>query len=178
MIMDNKGKIFGKVSIVDLLIVLIVIVGILGIFFTKSKLDNQNVLINGSDMLVKTSTETDKLEIKLKVKEVRDITRDAIIVGDNVYVSVSGEFLGVVSRVESEPAIRDVVANNGTAYSAVVPDRYDVTIIVDADGKKKADGYFTASNIHLLYGKDMEIKTSTIQTTPKVVGITVAESSK
>lgn len=178
MIMDKKGKLFGKVSIVDLFVILVVIVGIVGIFFTKGKLDNEKLLSDNSKMLIKSAAENDKLEIKLKVKEVRDVTRDSIIVGDEVYLVANDKILGTVSRVESVPAVRDVVTNSGVVYSAPVPDRYDVTIVVDADGKKKDEGYYTDSNIHLLYGKEMEIKTSTIQTTPKIEQITVTQTSK
>ena len=53
-----------------------------------------------------------------------------------------------------------------------------MTIVVDADGKRKDEGFYTDSNIHLLYGKEMEIKTSTIQTVPKVDEITVTKTSK
>lgn len=178
MILDKKGKLFGKISIVDLFVVLIVIIGIAGIFFTKAKLDNTEILANDSKMLIKSSAELDKLEIELKVKEVRDITRDAIIVGDEVYTTANDKLLGTVVRVASEPSVRNVVSDNGTVYKAEVPERYDVTIVVEADGKKKEDGYYTESNAQLLYGKEMEIKTSTVQTTPKITGITVTETEE
>ena len=178
MIMDKKGKLFGKVSIVDIFVILVIIIGIVGVFVTKVKLDNEKLLSDDSKMLIKISAEKDKLEIKLKAKEVRDVTRDSIIVGDDVYLVANDKILGTVSRVESEPAMRDVVSDDGTVYTAPVPDRFDVTIVVDADGKRKDEGFYTDSNIHLLYGKEMEIKTSTIQTVPKVDEITVTKTSK
>ncbi len=178
MIIDKKGKLFGKVSIIDIFVLLVIIIGIAGVFVTKTKLDNEKLFSDDSKMLIQTSAAKDKLEIKLKVKEVRDVTRDSIIVGDDVYLVANDKVLGTVSRVESEPAVRDVVSDDGTVFAAVVPDRFDVTIVVDADGKKKDEGYYTDSNIHLLYGREMEIKTSTIQTTPKVDQITVTQTSK
>lgn len=178
MILDKKGKLFGKINIIDLFVILVIIVGIVGIFFTKVELDNEKLLSDESKMLIQSSAEKDKLEIKLKAKEVRDVTRDSIIVGDDVYLVANDKILGTVSRVESEPAMRDVVSDDGTVYTAAVPDRYDVTIVVEADGKKKDEGYYTDSNIHLLYGRELEIKTSTIQTTPKVDEITVTQVSK
>ena len=86
--------------------------------------------------------------------------------------------MGTVSRVESEPAVRNVETNNGTIYSAVVPERYDVTIVVETSGIQKEDGFYTDSNLQLLYGKEMEIKTSTIQTTPRIDGISVKKTVK
>lgn len=178
MILDKKGKLFGKVSIIDLFVILVIIAGVAGVIVTKTALDNEKLLSDDSNMLIHTSAAKDQLEIKLKAKEVRDVTRDSIIVGDEVYLVANDKVLGTVSRVESEPAMRDVICDDGTVYTAPVPDRYDVTIVVDADGKKKEEGYYTALNIHILYGKEMEIKTSTIQTTPKVDEITVTQTSK
>ena len=175
---DKTGKFSVKVNIVDLFVVLIILVGIVGIFMTKAKLDNGDVQSGGSQMLIQSSAEKDILEIKLKVKEVRDITRDAIVVGDTVYLVQTDKALGTVSRVESEPAVRNVETNNGTIYSAVVPERYDVTIVVETSGIQKEDGFYTDSNLQLLYGKEMEIKTSTIQTTPRIDGISVKKTVK
>lgn len=176
MIIDNKGKLFGKINIVDLVVVLVVVVAALGVVLTKVKLDNSKIMSNDSNMLIQSSAELDTLEIKLKVKEVRDITRDAIIVGDDVYLTANDRILGSVVRVESEPAMREVIGNNGTVYQAEVPERYDVTIVVETEGKKKEEGFFTNTNIQLLYGREMGIKTSTIQTTPTIAGIEIIET--
>ncbi len=173
MIIDNKGKLFGKINIVDLVVVLVVIVAVVGVVFTKTKLDNSKILADESNMIIKSSAEMEKLEIALKVKEVRDVTRDAIIVGDDVYLTANDKILGTVARVESAPAVREVTGDNGTVYTAEVPERYDVTLYVEVEGKKKEEGYYTDSNVHILYGRDMEIKTSTVQTMPKVTGVAV-----
>lgn len=178
MIIDEKGKIFGKISIIDLFVILVAIVGVVGIFMTKSKLDNEKILSDDSQMLISSSAELDKLEIELQVKEVRDVTRDSIIVGDDVYLVSSDKILGTVSRVESKPAMRDVVSKNGVVYSAPVPERYDVTIVVETTGKQNEKGYYTASNTQILFGREMEIKTSTIQTIPTVKDIKVTEISE
>lgn len=175
MIIDKKGKLFGKINIVDLIVICIVLVAVVGVVFTKIKLDNSKVMSNPSNMLISSSAQTDKLEIKLKIREVRDITRDAIIVGDEVYIAATDMYLGTVLRVDSTPSIRSVESDNGTAYLAEVPGRYDVTVVVEANGKKKDEGYFTDNNVQIFYGRDMEIKTSTIQTTPKVDGVSVMD---
>ncbi len=175
MILDKKGKLFGKISIVDLAFILVILIAIGGIFFTKAKLEKETVLSNESNMLIKSDTSLDTLQIKMRVKEVRDVTRDAIVVGDSVYVTASDKQLGTVKEVSAEPAMRNVISDNGTVYQATVPDRYDVTIVVEASGKQKEDGFYTDSNIQLLFGREMEITTSTIQTTPQIVEITVAD---
>ena len=54
MIMDKKGKLCGKVSIVDIFVILVIIIGIVGVFVTKVKLDNEKLLSDDSKMLIKT----------------------------------------------------------------------------------------------------------------------------
>ncbi len=175
MIIDKKGKLFGKINIVDLCVVVVIIIGICGVVFTKTKLDNEKILANKDEMLIKTSSELDKLEVKLELVEVRDVTRDAIVVGDEVYLTANDKVIGTIVRVESEPSSHHVTSNDGTVYMAQIPDRYDVTMVMEVDGKKKEDGYYTDTNVPFLYGKEMEVKTSTIQCFPIVKEISVIE---
>ena len=175
MILDKKGKLFGKVSIIDLFVILVIVIGVVGVFSTKSMLDKEKVLSQSGNMFIQSSQKADHLEIAFEVKEVRSFTKDAIIVGDDVFVVSNDRFLGTVSRVESVPSKKTIVTTHGKVYTAEVPERYDVTIYVDANGKKKDDGYFTDSNIKLIIGGEMEVKTSTIQTTPRVKAITANE---
>lgn len=176
MIIDKKGKLFGKVSIIDIFVIIIVIVSIFGISQAMSRIDNDKLMKEDLKTVIDKSSQSDELEIKLTAKGVRDITRDAIIVGDKVYYE--NEVLGVVSYVESEPSMQTVESTDGTVYSAITPDRYDVTIVVETTGRKMDNGYYTDSNIHLLYGKKMEVKTSTILTTPEITEINVLNEAK
>lgn len=175
MILDKKGKLFGKVSIVDIIVLLIVIVGIIGLFFTKMSLDSKKYMSDGSGMLVKTSAEYDKMTVKLKVQNVRDITRDAIVIGDDVYLVEDDVLLGKITDVYSKPATEVVDTNDGNVYTAEIPERYDVTIVVEGYGRKLTDGYYVDSNTRLYFGKSIEVKTTTIQTTPKVTEIIITE---
>ena len=176
--MDKNGKLFGKISIVDIAVILVLVVGVCGIFYTKAELDKGNVLSNDGAMLIKSSAKTDVLEVALKIENVRDITRDAIVVGDEVYITATNKLLGNVVRVESKPHKTDAMTDEGVIYKTAIPERFDVTIVVETAGKKKPEGYFTSNNFHLYYGKSIEVKTSTIQTNPTICGITVIENAQ
>ncbi len=175
MIMDKKGKLFGKVSIVDIIVLLIIFIGIVGLLFTKSRIESKKYMADGSGMMVGQTAQYDKMIIKLKVSNVRDITRDAIVIGDEVYTATGDTLLGKITDVYSEPATVNVDAKDGKMYTAEVPERYDVTIVVEGSGRKLTDGYYVDSNTRLYYGKSIEIKTTTIQTVPQVTEITIVE---
>ena len=172
MIIDEKGKLFGKISIIDICVILIVIIGIAGMYITYSniregKLDgNANVALNSSNAL-------ETAEIDFKLNEVRDVTKNSIIVGDSVYTAKEGTLIGTIKNIEAKPTIKNVVSDNGAVYQATVPEKFDVTIIVEVKGVKIDNGFYTENGEQLLYGDEFEIKTSTIKTTPVISGIKV-----
>lgn len=178
MIIDKKGKLFGKISVVDIAVLLVIVIGVVGLALTKKTLDQKKYMTDGANMLVKSDAGYDKMTVKLTAFGVRDLTRDAIVVGDDVYIIASKDestYLGKIADVYSKPATRNVDANDGTVYNAQIPDRYDVTIVVEGTGRKMDSGYYVDANTRLYYGKEVEIKTTTIQTTPMVTEITTSE---
>lgn len=166
MIIDKKGKLFGKINIIDLCILLVIVVGISGMIFTVAKIKNNSSVLS-SDKKGEAAT----VEVGLLLKEVRDVTRDAIIVGDEVFTTTKGTSLGKITKIESTQSKRTVVTDNGEVYSAIVPEKYDVTIYVETQAKKTETGYHGDDDVRFLYGKYYEIKTSTIKTTPMISSI-------
>lgn len=175
MILDKNGKLFGKISIVDILVILIVAVGIAGAALTVSYINNEKVVSDGSKMLLSAESHSNKMEIGLKLYGVRDVTRDAIVVGDEVYSTKTDDLIGVIKRIDSEPSKQNVVTDNGEVVNTVIPEKFDVTIIVETTGKKTDTGYYTDTGVHILYGKDYEIKTSTIKSTPLVSSVAITD---
>jgi len=172
MIIDKKGKLFGKISIVDICVVLVIIVGVVGTYFAVSvlnsgKLDNNSKVALNSDAPAQTAT------VSLTLHEVRSITKDALIVGDEIFTTGSNAKIGVIKEIISEPSTRSVAASDGTVYTAEIPEKFDVTILVDVTGKDTVTGFYTDSEVRLLYGEYIEIKTSTVKTTPEVTGVVI-----
>lgn len=170
MIIDKKGKLFGKVSIIDICVILIIIVGILGAYITFSTL-NSGKLNDNSKLALNSTSPTISATVTFEVKGVRSMTKDGIRVGDEVYDTKDNKFIGTISKVTSKPAQKEYTGNDGKFYKAVIPEKYDIEIYVDVTGKNTNTGFHTESELQLLYGKEIEIKTPTIKTTPKVSGI-------
>lgn len=168
--LDNKGRLFGKISIVDLLVVIIVAVMLVGSFTAYQKIQNKTVLTEDRALIQNDALDT--LEVTMRLEEVRQITLDAIHVGDEVYMKETGKRLGEITAVTSEPATRLIYDLKGQAVNAEVPMRYDVIMKVEVPGNRLENGYYTADNIQLVYDSAMEIVTPTIQTTPNIEIIT------
>ncbi|MBQ3181590.1 MAG: DUF4330 domain-containing protein [Clostridia bacterium] len=170
MIIDKKGKLFGKISIIDICVILVIIVGILGAYFTVSTL-NSGKLSDNSKLALNSSSPLVSATVTFEVKGVRAMTKDALCEGDEVYETEDNKFIGTISKVTSKPAESEYIANDGTFYKAVIPEKYDVQIFVDVSGKNTQTGFHTESELQLLYGKEIEIKTPSVKTMPEIVGI-------
>lgn len=169
MIIDKNGKLLGKISIVDICVILVVIVGVLGAYFTVSTL-NSGKLNDNSKLALKSSSSTMSATVTFTAKAVRSMTKDAFCVGDEMYDAKDNKLIGIISKVTSEPAQKEYVANDGTFYKSIIPEKFDVDIFVDVKGKNTDTGFHTQSDLQLLYGKEIEIRTPTVKTTPKITG--------
>lgn len=120
-LIDEKGRLFGKINIIDLLIVLLVIAiagGAYLVFFGRSD---------------KQAVETSKVTYDFEITNVNKDFVDAITPGDPIRDSIRGNELGTVVSKESRKATmlnEDII--NGRYIIAEVPDAYDVVITIEA----------------------------------------------
>lgn len=128
---DNKGRLFGKVNIVDLLIVLLLVVAI-GATVYKFGFSAHND-VNETNM---------KIEYVLKASGVRDFTLDSIKIGDSIYDDETDKPLGVITAVEAKDAMDYALKADGTTVYTAKPGRYDAYITVESDARILDGGYF------------------------------------
>ncbi len=169
--LDKKGKLFGKVSIVDIFVVLIILVMLAGSYVVYQKVSNKTVLTENKGLV--SSGVQDSLEVTMRLKEVRQMTMDALSVGDVVYMEETHKYLGKITEIAQTPATRLIYSLDGTSVMAEVPERFDVLLKVNVPGSRLEDGFYTANNIQLVYGSSMGIITPMIQTTTKIESITL-----
>ena len=93
MIIDEKGKLFGKLNIIDLVIILVLIAAIA---FAGFKFLAPSMSKNDS---------TGTAEIKFYIEEVSDFVADKIDIGDKLMDEGKNVPLGVVTNIEFGPAV-------------------------------------------------------------------------
>jgi len=121
-LIDGKGRLFGKINIIDLLIVLLVIAIAGGVYL---------VFFGGSDKQV---VETSKVIYDFEITNVNKDFVDAINMGDFIRDSTRGNELGtVVSKAPRKATMLNEDLINGRYIIAEVPDAYDVVITIEAD---------------------------------------------
>jgi len=168
--LDKKGRLFGKVSIIDILVVVVILVMLAGAFVAYQKISGNEVLTENKG-LVKTNA-IDTLEVTMRVKDVRQMTVDAFTEGEEMFFEDTGKLLGEIKKVTTAPATKLIYDNEGKAVYAEIPQRFDVIVTVHVPGKRLVNGYYTADNIQLAYGSEQKIKTPKVETTAFLETIT------
>ena len=163
--MDKNGKIFGKVSIIDLLVVLAVIVGVAGfsVRFFSNAAENVN--------------EKTKFEYVVEIEEVRSYTIDALSKKGIVTEKKSGGVIGEITNVESEPYKRHQSMSNGRIVAAAVPERYTVRVTVVGEGNETSNGYYIGENVELSVGSTINMTSKYSNSIGKVKSIKVLNNN-
>ena len=120
---NRDGKLFGKVSIIDIVVVVLVIVLALGIY---------KMFVGGSSAVV---TSSEKVECTFIIKNVRSYTADALAKKGPLYDKVSKEYIGEITDVKVEDGLYQVNMVDGSFKQAVPENRYNVFVTVEFSGK-------------------------------------------
>lgn len=142
---DKNGKLFGKVNIIDLLIILIVI---LALVFAGTKIlgrDSSNKITNA---VGKSGT----VRITFFCDDVKEFVPDALNIGDPVEQYQSEIALGKLVSFSSEPAY-SYQLDPATGEVVEVPEVNQIfmTIVVEATGNLNEWG-FTAGDTTFVVG--------------------------
>ena len=116
---DNKGRLFGLINVVDLLILLIVAgIAIVGYQFLNS----------GIAAPAEQKTQLVTMEITKK----RESFCKSIKIGDEVIEKVNNVPYGIVKAVSYKPAEETVASElDGKVKKVSVPERFDATIVLE-----------------------------------------------
>ncbi len=160
MFLDDKGRIFGKVSIIDIAVILFICAAIGGAYF-KFFMTPQGQAAGQFDTLI----------YQVEVKTVRQPSVDAIIEGAAVYDGESGNPIGEIIKKEVIPAKGYIEKADGTVVQAMIPERYDMLITVKTHGVENDHGFFAGGIIELKRGSDLRLRSKRIEVHSRVFDI-------
>ena len=157
---NKEGKLFGKISIIDVLVVLAILVAAFGVY-TRFFVGNEKV-----------ETAASHIEYTLKIQEVRIGTVNAL---ENykgaIYDTATKEYLGDIVAVEYSYAKKAVETVGGQLVETTLPNRYDCMVTVRVDGKVNSSGYYTATNQALAVGSSYLFESKAAKTTGRIYEI-------
>lgn len=151
MIIDGKGRLFSKVSVIDI-IVLTVIIGLGVSWGYKAFSGNTQQIISPNTRFYTT----------FLVEKVRDYSVNAVQEGDVFFEQHDSQPMGKVVKVTTETAYDVMKRTDGTAQYVPMEDRYNLFITLECTGSINDSGYFVNGNKNLAEGSDMKINSNMI----------------
>ena len=157
-ILDKQGKLFGKISIIDIGLILIILAA--GVFV-------------GLKFVAPQNTEVKHLEINyvVKVSNIKETSAKYIKPGE-VLVDGDGVAMGTIMEgVKTEPTLGLQFSQEGEAFTLPVPERTDVYVPIKADAIKNENGIFLDGKVSLLIGTERFFRASDIDFIGTVIEI-------
>lgn len=159
-LIDEKGKLFGKINALDLTIVFIVILLCVGTYLKFFALNNTSVTQNMVP-----------IQYDIKIQGSRQFLADALREGDEVFDKTSGNSIGKITSVTQKPAKQYIQLLDASLKECDLPNRYDVIITVDAQAVERDGGYLVNRSYELMMGTNKNFRTKYANATGKVVRI-------
>lgn len=156
---NKEGKLFGKISIIDIIVVIVIIAVAAGCYMR---------FFSTPDTV---KVETHKFFYTVRVDNIRIYSVDGLKQMGDMYDAETKEYLGKIVDVREEPAMVTQVTEDGGTVEVVDPEKYTVTLTVETDGSMNNMGYYTATNHAISVGGAMVFDTKYISTSGSVTKI-------
>lgn len=139
MIIDEKGRLFGKVSIIDVAIIAILI-AVLAFALVKFG------VLGSSSASVNTSGKEQTIEIKFYQSDADSFVTEKVMVGDVLYDDTLGNVLGVVTNVEIGPSVDWAQTDEGTFVKTTKEGKNSIIITGEVKGSIADNGCVINNN--------------------------------
>lgn len=163
MILDKNGKIGGKVSIIDIAVILIILVVAAGIGMRYGS-------------RVTHAVKSDKqFEYTLKIEGVRIYTVDALEKMGAITDKRSEKNMGEIVDVKVEEATKESVTADGKVTYAPYTGYYTCYVTVRAHGKESDDNYVLDDTTELSVGRIIDFYSKYVKTSGLITSVNVLD---
>jgi hypothetical protein len=157
-VLDEKGRLFGLINIIDLAVVMILLL-VLAAGIYKFLYVNPEY-----------QPELKTVRVELAVEGVRQPTVDAIAVGDQVREKNSNGYFGIIRDIKVSPAVETVATAAGTLVEAEIPGRYDLLLTLESPAEVTEE-FVRITGQQIRIGLTPVIRTRTYQVETIVFGM-------
>jgi len=163
--MDKNGRLFGKISIIDLFVVLLIIAIAAGIVFRFG--------FSGSVARNDEST----IAYTVKINRVRQFTLDYHLqgIGSRVYDRFSGNPIGVVTAVRYESYFENHRMPDGSIVNVELPGFLTIYVDIETRGFTTDRAIFTEESFELRVGGTLGLWFRYVNVNGSVINIDVIE---
>ena len=155
---DSKGKLFGKISIIDLVIVLVVIAAIAGVGY---KLTQSKVASGATEHDIKTVLYLDELYTPVA---------ETLKAGDVVKESIQGANFGKVTDIKLDKSVSWYPNTQGAVVKSSKDGYNSVTLTIQGKGIVGTNGV-SIGNYNYYIGKTLEFRVGNTAIYAKITAI-------
>lgn len=162
-IIDSKGKVFGKINILDLLIVAVIAVLAVSAFVKFDKAEKKLT----SDKII---------EYTVKIKQIRQPSVDALKMEFTGLVEPdTKKELGDITDMDITPAEELVRLNDGKYKKVEFVESYDALLTIRVKGTETEDNYYTLTGKKLIVGENLTLNNGHVTSYGIVKSVKVVE---
>lgn len=144
-IIDEKGKIFGKINIIDFAVVAVVLVLVLSAVIKFDRAEKQMT----SDKVI---------EYTLKIKQIRQASVDALNAElTGIKEPDTNKELGDIVDMKVSPAQELVRLTDGSYKNVELKDVYDALLTIRVTGTETEDNFYTSTGKKLIVGENITV---------------------
>ena len=137
-IIDEKGRLFGRVSIVDVLVVAVAVFVAISVY-TKFRVHDNPL----------TTPDTVEATYTVTIPSIRLTSANLLRPGDSLFAQETGTFIGTISAVEIKEALGPEPLVDGTLVMGATENRYDATLTVVSQGSVSGGRFFADRSYEL-----------------------------
>ena len=155
---DEKGRIYGKISVIDVFVLLAVLLMAAGFIYNRTSQNIRQIIAADTPIYV-----------TFVVEGVRDFSFDAVGNGDVFFRQHERTVpLGTVTEVTRGQAYGIISMFDGTAVYAPIDGRYNMYITISGVGSITDTGYFLNGTQQMSRGGSMTLQSNRFLTTARV----------
>ena len=137
-ILDRDGRLFGKISIIDVIVILVVAVLALAIY-VKTQMPQTG-----------TSVTTTKVVYQMKLNNQPEYMLSAIEIGDELFDKErsTGGSLGTIVDIEVSPGTEQGELDDGTVAQVPAENQYNLLLTIEGQALVGSDGSVALNRIY------------------------------
>jgi hypothetical protein len=158
-IIDERGRLFGKISVIDIFVILVAIAVVAAAYMKFTVLDSTSV-----------SVKTVPVTYELLAKNVRQSVPGHLRRGDDVYTN-EGLYMGKVVSVITDASTSASILMDGSYTIAPVEERVDVWITLDAQCSVSDGRYYVNRTFELNVNAEVKMQSKYSYITANIIQI-------
>lgn len=161
-ILDENGRFFGRLNIIDLTVFVMVAVLVLAIAyrFTSSAMTKQDNC---------------RVRYTLLIEGVRELSLEYYEEGLSCFDKLKQEYIGNIVAVRSEPLDGPVTQLDGSVVMAAQPDRLRLYVDIESDARETASAFLLNGAYELKVGSQINLNTRYIDVWGFIVSAEIIE---